>query len=86
MNAAGVLKIPLAIAVWDDGFGISVPTAKQTIKASISKALGGFEKNQDDSGILIYQARGGLSQALHDVRGRDNEMQEGSCAGTLSCN
>lgn len=58
VNAAGVLKIPLAIAIWDDGFGISVPTAKQTIKASISKALRGFEKNQDDSGILIYQARG----------------------------
>ena len=25
MNAAGVLQVPLAVFVWDDGFGISVP-------------------------------------------------------------
>jgi 2-oxoisovalerate dehydrogenase E1 component len=58
MNAAGVLQIPLAVAIWDDGYGISVPTALQTVKASISKALSGFEKKGDDSGILIYKAKG----------------------------
>jgi 2-oxoisovalerate dehydrogenase E1 component len=58
MNAAGVLGIPLAVAIWDDGYGISVPTVKQTIKSSISKALKGFERNGSDSGILIYEARG----------------------------
>ena len=58
MNAAGVLGIPLALAIWDDGYGISVPTVRQTIKASISKALKGFEKNGNDSGILIYEAQG----------------------------
>ena len=36
MNAAGVLQIPLAVAVWDDGYGISVPTSVQTTKANIS--------------------------------------------------
>jgi TPP-dependent pyruvate/acetoin dehydrogenase alpha subunit len=58
MNAAGVLQIPLALAVWDDGYGISVPTSVQTIKASISKALKGFEKNGSGSGILIYEVKG----------------------------
>jgi 2-oxoisovalerate dehydrogenase E1 component len=58
MNAAGVLSIPLAVAIWDDGYGISVPTVRQTIKASISKALKGFERNGSDSGILIFEARG----------------------------
>jgi 2-oxoisovalerate dehydrogenase E1 component len=58
MNAAGVLQIPLAVAIWDDGYGISVPTAVQTVKASISKALSGFEKKGDDSGILIYEVKG----------------------------
>ncbi len=58
MNAAGVLQVPMAVAVWDDGYGISVPTAIQTIKASISKALKGFEKNGSRSGILIYEAKG----------------------------
>ena len=32
INAAGVLQIPLAISVWDDGYGISVSNALQTTK------------------------------------------------------
>ncbi len=58
MNAAGVLQIPLAVAVYDDGYGISVPTAVQTIKASISEALRGFEKNGGSTGIILYEAFG----------------------------
>ncbi len=58
MNAAGVLQIPVAIAVYDDGFGISVPTSVQTIKANISAALKGFEKNGSNTGIILYEAFG----------------------------
>jgi pyruvate/2-oxoglutarate/acetoin dehydrogenase E1 component/TPP-dependent pyruvate/acetoin dehydrogenase alpha subunit len=59
LNAAGVLQIPLALSVWDDGYGISVPVDIQTTKASISKALKGFEKHPGDkTGILIYEANG----------------------------
>ncbi|SKB55805.1 alpha-ketoacid dehydrogenase subunit alpha/beta [Alkalitalea saponilacus] len=59
MNAAGVLQVPMAVSVWDDGYAISVPTEKQTIKGNISKALQGFEKGaRDSSGILIYRAKG----------------------------
>lgn len=59
MNAAGVLQIPVAVAIWDDGYGISVPTSKQTTKASISEALRGLEKSPGDlNGILIYRANG----------------------------
>ncbi|NCD10672.1 MAG: transketolase, partial [Negativicutes bacterium] len=39
MNAAAVLQVPLAMSVWDDGYGISVPKKFQTAKESISKAL-----------------------------------------------
>jgi TPP-dependent pyruvate/acetoin dehydrogenase alpha subunit len=39
INAAGVLQIPLAVFVWDDGYGISVPKKYQTTKGSISDAL-----------------------------------------------
>jgi pyruvate/2-oxoglutarate/acetoin dehydrogenase E1 component/TPP-dependent pyruvate/acetoin dehydrogenase alpha subunit len=67
MNAAGVLQIPLAIAVWDDGYGISVPTAVQTIKASISKTLRGFGKENGKSGILIYEEKGWDYQRLLSV-------------------
>lgn len=58
MNAAGVLQIPMAVAVYDDGYGISVPTHVQTIKANISSALRGFEKNGGTTGIILYEAFG----------------------------
>ena len=32
INAAGVLQVPLAVFVWDDGYGISVPKKYQTTK------------------------------------------------------
>lgn len=57
MNAASVMQVPLAMSVWDDGYGISVPKEYQTVKGSISKALKGFEKNEDGPGILIFNAR-----------------------------
>ncbi|MBN1337799.1 MAG: hypothetical protein JXA03_00670 [Bacteroidales bacterium] len=57
-NAAGVLGVPLAISVWDDGFGISVPKKYQTTKGSISDVLSGFSKNADGDGFLIFKARG----------------------------
>lgn len=58
VNAAGVLQVPMALSIWDDGYGISVPREYQTVKNSISEALRGFESNGDGSGILIYRAKG----------------------------
>jgi pyruvate/2-oxoglutarate/acetoin dehydrogenase E1 component/TPP-dependent pyruvate/acetoin dehydrogenase alpha subunit len=58
MNAAGVLQIPLAVFVWDDGYGISVPKEYQTTKSSISKALSGLQKKEDTNGINIYKLKG----------------------------
>lgn len=58
INAAGVLQIPLAVFVWDDGYGISVPKKYQTTKASISAALKGFQKKEDTNGLDIYKVKG----------------------------
>jgi pyruvate/2-oxoglutarate/acetoin dehydrogenase E1 component len=58
MNAAGVLQVPLAVFVWDDGYGISVPKEYQTTKSSISTALSGFQKEDDTNGINIYKLKG----------------------------
>jgi len=58
MNAAGVLQVPLAVFVWDDGYGISVPKKYQTTKGSISEALSGLQKNEDSNGIDIYKLKG----------------------------
>ncbi|MBK8606876.1 MAG: transketolase [Chitinophagaceae bacterium] len=58
INAAGVLQVPLAVFVWDDGYGISVPKKYQTTKASVSEALSGMEKKADTNGINIYKVKG----------------------------
>lgn len=58
INAAGVMQVPLAVAVYDDGFGISVPIELQTTKSSISEALKGFEKQEGTNGIKIYKCKG----------------------------
>ncbi len=57
VNAAGVLQVPLAIFVWDDGYGISVPKSQQTTKGSISAALKGFQKVEGTNGIQIYKVK-----------------------------
>src|SRR5438477_2501107 len=57
INAAGVLQIPMAMSVWDDGYGISVPITSETTKASISDVLRGFTPD-DRPGIDIYVVRG----------------------------
>ncbi len=59
MNAAAVLRVPMVMSVYDDGYGISVPKEYQTVKSSISEALAGFEiKKKGQTGILIYNAKG----------------------------
>lgn len=57
MNAAGVLQVPLAVFVWDDGYGISVPKQYQTTKASISEALSGLMKREGTNGVNIYRLK-----------------------------
>jgi len=57
VNAAGVLQVPLAIFVWDDGYGISVPRQYQTTKGSVSEALKGFQKEEGTNGIDIYKVK-----------------------------
>ncbi|MCB9015336.1 MAG: transketolase [Lentimicrobiaceae bacterium] len=58
INAAGVLQVPMAISVWDDGWGISVPNKYQTTKQNISEVLKGFEADENNPGYRIYKAKG----------------------------
>jgi 2-oxoisovalerate dehydrogenase E1 component len=58
VNAAGVLKVPLAICVWDDGYGISVSRDYQTTKGNISTVLKGFETDEKGRGLDIYILQG----------------------------
>jgi pyruvate/2-oxoglutarate/acetoin dehydrogenase E1 component/TPP-dependent pyruvate/acetoin dehydrogenase alpha subunit len=58
MNAASVMQVPLAVFVWDDGYGISVPKQLQTTKGSISEAMSGLQKDKLTNGINIYKVNG----------------------------
>lgn len=58
INASAVLEVPLAVFIWDDGYGISVPSAQQIVKGSVSEALKGFQKKGDSSGIDLYKVKG----------------------------
>ena len=76
LNAAGVLQIPMAVTVVDDGYGISVPTEYQTIKGSISAALAGFEAQEGENGFSIYKLKGWDYASLCDAyRGGIKEMR-----------
>lgn len=70
INAAGVLQVPLAVFVWDDGYGISVPRKYQTTKGSISAALEGFRKTEGSNGFEIYNVKGwdyaGMCEAFEE--------------------
>src|SRR6185437_12825688 len=54
----GVLQVPLAILIWDDGYGISVPRKYQTTKNSISDALAGMQWDDRKGGLNIYKVKG----------------------------
>jgi len=64
VNAAGVLQVPLVISVWDDGYGISVPTEYHTTKHSISEALEGFQRTEEKEGLEIIRVKGWDYEAL----------------------
>jgi pyruvate/2-oxoglutarate/acetoin dehydrogenase E1 component/TPP-dependent pyruvate/acetoin dehydrogenase alpha subunit len=58
INAAGVLQVPIAMSVWDDGYGISVPVEYQTTKGSISELLKGLQRDNNAKGFEIFKAKG----------------------------
>jgi TPP-dependent pyruvate/acetoin dehydrogenase alpha subunit len=58
INAATVLQVPLAVFVWDDGYGISVPKQFQTAKGSVSEALQGMQRTEQQTGLQLYRVKG----------------------------
>ncbi len=68
VNAAGVLKGPMVLSIWDDGYGISVPNHYQLAKANISELLSGFQREQgSEEGFEIYTVRAWDYPALVDT-------------------
>ncbi len=59
VNAIGVLHAPVVLSIWDDGYGISVPTELQITKGNLSEVLTGFQRNpESNTGFDIYTVYG----------------------------
>ena len=59
LNAIGVLRAPVLLSIWDDGYGISVPNELQIAKADLSELLSGFQRGKGSrEGIDVYTVRG----------------------------
>ncbi|HET6764053.1 MAG TPA: thiamine pyrophosphate-dependent enzyme [Longimicrobiaceae bacterium] len=74
INAAGVLKVPMLISVWDDGYGISVGNELQVTKNSISALVEGFRREPGSrDGYEIEVVRGWDYPALVETYARTTE-------------
>lgn len=68
LNAACALQVPMITSIWDDGYGISVPTQNQRAKADIAEMLSGFQRNEgQNQGCEIIQVKSWDYPALLDV-------------------
>ena len=58
INAACALQVPMIMSIWDDGYGISVPTHNQRAKEDLAEILAGFQrKGGDKQGCEVIQVR-----------------------------
>ncbi len=60
VNAIGVLRCPVIITIYDDGYGISVANKSQVAKENISELLMGFRRPPGEccDGFDIYTVKG----------------------------
>lgn len=75
INAAGVLKGPMVLSIWDDEYGISVPNKYQFTKDNISELLQGFQRDNEQSpGYDIYVVKGWDYPGLVDTYKQATEI------------
>ena len=68
LNAACALQVPMITSIWDDGYGISVPTQNQRAKADIAEMLSGFQRKEGEKqGCEIIQVKAWDYPALLDA-------------------
>ena len=71
LNAACALQVPMIVSIWDDGYGISVPTARQRAKSDISEMLSGFQRSEENGqGLEIIKVKAWDYPALMDAYAR----------------
>ncbi|WP_426278744.1 alpha-ketoacid dehydrogenase subunit alpha/beta [Chryseobacterium sp. S-02] len=75
LNAACALQVPMVVSIWDDGYGISVPTKNQRAKADIAEMLSGFQRKEGEAqGCEIIQVKAWDYAALLDAYARAEQF------------
>ncbi|WP_210150079.1 alpha-ketoacid dehydrogenase subunit alpha/beta [Chryseobacterium scophthalmum] len=75
LNAACALQVPMIVSIWDDGYGISVPTKNQRAKADISEMLSGFQRKEgENQGCEVIQVKAWDYPALLDAYARAEQF------------
>ena len=75
LNAACALQVPMIVSIWDDGYGISVPTKNQRAKADIAEMLSGFQRKEGgNQGCEIIQVKAWDYPALLDAYARAEQF------------
>ena len=78
LNAAGVMQVPMVISIWDDEYGISVPSEFHTTKGDISEALSGLQRDEEHDGFEILKVKGWDYTALiHAFENASDIAREG---------
>lgn len=68
VDAIGVLRAPVVLSIWDDGYGISVPNEHQHCKSDLSELLSGFGRRPGSrSGLELRAVKGWDYPALVDT-------------------
>lgn len=58
LNAIGVMQAPVVMSVWDDAYGISVPSKYHTTKENISEILKGLQRTETTKGFEVITVKG----------------------------
>jgi 2-oxoisovalerate dehydrogenase E1 component len=75
VNAAGALMAPMLLSIWDDGYGISVPTEFHITKGHLSSILKGFQREPGETaGFDLYTVRGWDYPSLCEIYAHSAEI------------
>ncbi len=75
INAAGVLRAPMVLSIWDDGYGISVPNEYQLAKPDLSELLRGFQRQPgSQTGLALFSVPGWDYPALVETYQQANRL------------
>jgi len=74
INAAGVMQVPMIVSIWDDDWGISVPSKYHTTKENISDLLKGFQRTKQKNGFALFKVKGWDLKELYAVYSEAEEI------------